>query len=145
KVRPCDRCHGILPDGRRIPEGAGCLAGKSAGSGGARIRRRARSARPARRSERRGGRGRGARRHGLAVPFHGTRVFRVASRWPGRPRAWHTEAMSRGRRVSWLSLLPVGLLALAGAFAQAAEIYAPQTLDHYFRLEWSKDGRSVNG
>jgi len=53
--------------------------------------------------------------------------------------------MSRGRRVSWLSLLPVGLLALAGAFAQAAEIYAPQTLDHYFRLEWSKDGRSVNG
>ena len=53
--------------------------------------------------------------------------------------------MSRGRRVRWLSLLPVGLLALAGAFAQAAEIYAPQTLDHYFRLEWSKDGRSVNG
>ena len=53
--------------------------------------------------------------------------------------------MRRGRSVSWLSLLPVGLLALAGAFAQAAEIYAPQTLDHYFRLEWSKDGRSVNG
>jgi hypothetical protein len=60
--------------------------------------------------------------------------------------AWcHTEAMSRRCRVGRLSALLVGLLALGGAFAQAAEIYAPQTLDHYFRLEWSKEGRNVNG
>jgi hypothetical protein len=41
--------------------------------------------------------------------------------------------------------LLVGLAVAAGSVARAAEIYAPQTLDHYFRLEWSKDGRNVNG
>jgi hypothetical protein len=29
--------------------------------------------------------------------------------------------------------------------ARAAEIYAPQTLDQYFKLEWSRSGKSVNG
>jgi len=53
--------------------------------------------------------------------------------------------MSRRRRVGWPSALFVGLVAVASAVAQGAEPYAPQTLDHYFRLEWAKDGSSVNG
>ncbi len=61
-----------------------------------------------------------------------------------RAPACHTEIMSEARRVGGGALL-VGMLALAGAVPQAAEIYAPQTLDHYFRLEWSKSGGSVNG
>jgi hypothetical protein len=59
-----------------------------------------------------------------------------------RPRACHTEVMLRA---GWQSALLVGLLVIVGTAAQAAEIYAPQTLDHYFRLEWSKDGGRVNG
>ena len=53
--------------------------------------------------------------------------------------------MSKAWRLGRLSALLIGLLTLAGAVAEAADIYAPQTLDHYFRLEWSKDGRNVNG
>jgi hypothetical protein len=40
------------------------------------------------------------------------------------------------------------LAGLGGAIltaAQAAPLYAPETLDRYFRLEWSKNGRNVNG
>jgi hypothetical protein len=29
--------------------------------------------------------------------------------------------------------------------ARAAELYAPETLDHYFKLEWSRAGRNLNG
>jgi len=32
-----------------------------------------------------------------------------------------------------------------GAPARAAELYAPQTLDRYFTLEWSRSGKNVNG
>ncbi len=42
----------------------------------------------------------------------------------------------------------VALLAAAGPIsgpARAAELYAPETLDRYFKLEWSRTGRSVNG
>jgi len=38
-----------------------------------------------------------------------------------------------------------GAIVLGGAPAQAAEIYAKETLDRYFRLEWSKTGRNLNG
>src|SRR5437867_10527218 len=34
---------------------------------------------------------------------------------------------------------------LPGAPVQAAETYTRETLDRYFRLEWSKSGRNVNG
>jgi hypothetical protein len=40
------------------------------------------------------------------------------------------------------------LLAPAGPVggpADAAELYAPQTLDQYFTLEWARSGRNVNG
>jgi hypothetical protein len=36
-------------------------------------------------------------------------------------------------------------VALPGAPVRAAEIYTQETLDRYFRLEWSKSGRNVNG
>jgi hypothetical protein len=42
------------------------------------------------------------------------------------------------------SLVAVAMIVLAGAGAHAQN-YAPQTLDHYFRLEWSKAGSAVNG
>lgn len=46
-------------------------------------------------------------------------------------------------------LIAAGVMAaaLSGVVraAQAAPIYAPETLDRYFRLEWSKNGRNVNG
>jgi hypothetical protein len=34
---------------------------------------------------------------------------------------------------------------LPGAPVRAAETYTRETLDRYFRLEWSKSGRNVNG
>ncbi|MGH7304944.1 MAG: FxLYD domain-containing protein [Candidatus Rokuibacteriota bacterium] len=40
------------------------------------------------------------------------------------------------------------LLASAGPIVgpvRAAELYAPETLDRYFKLEWSREGRNVNG
>jgi hypothetical protein len=50
------------------------------------------------------------------------------------------------------ALLGLGtVLALFGAFgptgvpARAAELYARQTLDQYFTLEWSRSGKNVNG
>ena len=57
------------------------------------------------------------------------------------------------RRVIARALLGIGVAAallsgavvLASAPAQGAEIYAKETLDRYFRLEWSKSGRNVNG
>lgn len=48
----------------------------------------------------------------------------------------------RGLRVALV------LLGVAGPIdgpARAAEIYAPQTLDQYFKLEWSRSGKNVNG
>ena len=42
----------------------------------------------------------------------------------------------------------IALLAGAGQItgpARAAELYDPETLDRYFELEWSRDGRNVNG
>jgi len=42
----------------------------------------------------------------------------------------------------------VALLASAGPIsgpARAAELYAPETLDRYFKLEWSRESRNVNG
>ena len=46
--------------------------------------------------------------------------------------------------------LGTALALLAGAapmngLARAAEVYAPETLDRYFKLEWSRAGRNVNG
>ena len=32
-----------------------------------------------------------------------------------------------------------------GAPARAAELYAPETLDRYFKLEWSRTSKNVNG
>jgi hypothetical protein len=40
------------------------------------------------------------------------------------------------------------LLASGGAISgptHAAELYAPETLDRYFKLEWAREGRKVNG
>jgi hypothetical protein len=40
------------------------------------------------------------------------------------------------------------LLASTGpidGLARAAELYAPETLDRYFQIEWSRAGRNVNG
>ena len=40
------------------------------------------------------------------------------------------------------------ILASAGAIngpARAAGIYAPETLDRYFKLEWAREGQKVNG
>jgi hypothetical protein len=46
--------------------------------------------------------------------------------------------------------LGTAIVVLAGAgpingLARAAELYAPETLDRYFKLEWSRAGRNVNG
>jgi hypothetical protein len=40
------------------------------------------------------------------------------------------------------------LLGSAGVIsgpARAAELYAPETLERYFKLEWAREGRTVNG
>ena len=57
----------------------------------------------------------------------------------------HTQSMSRARRPAWTSALLAGLTILTAVATQAGEIYAPQTLDHYFRVEWSREGGNVNG
>jgi hypothetical protein len=48
----------------------------------------------------------------------------------------------RGLRAVLVLLCVAGPI---GAPARAAELYAPQTLDQYFKLEWSRSGKSVNG
>ena len=46
-----------------------------------------------------------------------------------------------------LSAVLILLAAATGmkAPARASELYAPQTLDRYFTLEWSRTGKNVNG
>src|SRR6266545_6887486 len=41
--------------------------------------------------------------------------------------------------------LACAAVVLPGAPVRAAETYTRETLDRYFRLEWSKSGRNVNG
>ena len=53
------------------------------------------------------------------------------------------EAMRRVPSARILIALVAGLV--VGDLALASEIYAPQTLDHHFRLEWAKAGPNVNG
>jgi hypothetical protein len=47
------------------------------------------------------------------------------------------------------AVLLAGLLAgaslVVAAPGTASEVYTKETLDQYFRLEWSKEGRNVNG
>jgi hypothetical protein len=47
------------------------------------------------------------------------------------------------------AVLLAGLLAgaslVVAALGTASEVYTKETLDQYFRLEWSKEGRNVNG
>src|SRR5467141_824419 len=42
-------------------------------------------------------------------------------------------------------VLACAAVALPSAPVRAAETYTQETLDRYFRLEWSKSGRNVNG
>jgi len=56
--------------------------------------------------------------------------------------------MARITRSGLLGFGAVVLLLAAGpvaGFAHAAELYAPETLDRYFKLEWSRAGQNVNG
>jgi hypothetical protein len=52
-----------------------------------------------------------------------------------------------GRRLVGLgtALVLLGPAGLGNAPVLAAEIYAPETLDRYFQLEWSRAGKNVNG
>ena len=43
------------------------------------------------------------------------------------------------------SVLACASVVFPGAPVRAAETNARETLDRYFRLEWSKSGRNVNG
>ena len=57
--------------------------------------------------------------------------------------------MTRGTE-RWLLALGTALVLLGAAGpsnapAGAAELYAPETLDRYFQLEWSRAGKNVNG
>ncbi len=67
----------------------------------------------------------------------------------GRAIACHTEGMRYLMKTAFLALgTAIALLAGAGQIngpARAAELYAPETLDRYFKLEWSRAGRNVNG
>src|SRR5262252_4755796 len=69
-----------------------------------------------------------------------------ASPRPGK--GCHTEYMSR---IMTRSLLGLGtVLALLGAAGPAgapaaAQLFAPETLDRNFRLEWSRAGRNLRG
>jgi hypothetical protein len=57
--------------------------------------------------------------------------------------------MRRSVRTALLGLTTaLALLASTGpidGLARAAELYAPETLDRYFKIEWSRAGRNVNG
>ena len=57
--------------------------------------------------------------------------------------------MTRGTK-RWLlglgtALVLLGAAGSSNAPAGAAELYAPETLDRYFQLEWSRAGKNVNG
>jgi hypothetical protein len=41
--------------------------------------------------------------------------------------------------------LEIPHIVIAPTAARSAPLYAPETLDRYFRLEWSKNGRTVDG
>jgi len=43
------------------------------------------------------------------------------------------------------ALVLLGAAGPSNAPAGAAELYAPETLDRYFQLEWSRSGKNVNG
>jgi hypothetical protein len=51
---------------------------------------------------------------------------------------------TRSAAVLLTSLLAAASFAVTAPVA-AAEVYTKETLDQYFRLEWSKTGRTVNG
>ena len=56
--------------------------------------------------------------------------------------------MARITRNGLLGFGTAILLLAAGPVARsahAAELYAPETLDRYFKLEWSRAGQNVNG
>jgi hypothetical protein len=57
--------------------------------------------------------------------------------------------MSRAiRRSLWrlgTALVLLGAACPSSVPAGAAELYAPETLDRYFQLEWSRAGKNVNG
>jgi hypothetical protein len=67
----------------------------------------------------------------------------------GGPIACHTERMIPRMTRSLLGLGTVcvllGAAAPTGAPARGAELYAPETLDQYFKLEWSRAGKNLNG
>src|SRR5437870_5739767 len=67
-------------------------------------------------------------------------------RWPdGRWRVTLGPcAASLPARCSERAVL-VSCLSPTSAPVQAAETYTQESLDHHFRLEWSKTGRNVNG
>jgi len=50
-----------------------------------------------------------------------------------------------GAAVLLSGALACASVGLPGAPVRAAETYTRETLDRYFRLEWSKSGRNVNG
>ncbi len=43
------------------------------------------------------------------------------------------------------ALILLGVAGPMDAPTRAAELYAPETLDRYFKLEWSRAGKNVNG
>lgn len=43
------------------------------------------------------------------------------------------------------ALILLGVAGPTNAPTRAAELYAPETLDRYFKLEWSRAGKNVNG
>lgn len=49
------------------------------------------------------------------------------------------------RRAVLLASLLAGASLVVLAPVTASEVYTKETLDQYFRLEWSKEGRNVNG
>ena len=71
------------------------------------------------------------------------------ARLAGLSIACHTEGMNRPTIRSLLGLgtilVLLGVAGPIGAPARAAELYAPETLDRYFNLEWSRAGKNVNG
>lgn len=63
--------------------------------------------------------------------------------------ACHSRNMRHPMKTALLGLTTaLALLASTGpidGLARAAELYAPETLDRYFQIEWSRAGRNVNG
>jgi hypothetical protein len=54
-----------------------------------------------------------------------------------------TAAAFLGAGVVAVALLEIPHIVIAPTAAHAAPLYAPETLDRYFRLEWSKNGRTI--